>query len=174
MHQNPDPDGPVAGPNPDDDYETLFRTDYPLLVRFVHYLGAGWSDAEDIATDAYVKLMRYFTTVEAPKPWLRTVARNDYRRRQLLQRSELAMTAIIEKPFLQPEYELSITDEVLKCIRDLPPRQREVMALTIDGFAPREIAEVLGLSSEAVRGSLRKARATVRMSMADEELDGGD
>jgi RNA polymerase sigma-70 factor (ECF subfamily) len=51
--------------------------------------------------------------------------------------------------------------QVIEQLGLLPPRQRQVMAWTFDGYTPAEIAEELGLSSATVRGSMRKARNTL-------------
>lgn len=48
--------------------------------------------------------------------------------------------------------------QVIPVLRALPPRQRQVLALTIDGWPPAEIAELLGIDPAAVRSNLMKAR----------------
>ena len=48
--------------------------------------------------------------------------------------------------------------QVIQVLRALPPRQRQVLALTIDGWSPAEIAEMLGIDAAAVRSNLMKAR----------------
>jgi RNA polymerase sigma factor (sigma-70 family) len=48
--------------------------------------------------------------------------------------------------------------EVTQVLQALPPRQRQVLALTIDGWTPAEIADLLGIDSAAVRSNLMKAR----------------
>jgi RNA polymerase sigma factor (sigma-70 family) len=44
----------------------------------------------------------------------------------------------------------------------LPRRQKEVLALTMDGYSPAEIASILGIEANAVRVHLHHARAEVR------------
>jgi RNA polymerase sigma factor (sigma-70 family) len=48
--------------------------------------------------------------------------------------------------------------QVLAVLRALPPRQRQVLALVLDGWSPAEIADLLGMEPPAVRASLKKAR----------------
>ncbi|TDD11170.1 hypothetical protein E1294_45525 [Nonomuraea diastatica] len=55
----------------------------------------------------------------------------------------------------------------------LPPVQREIMAWTIDGYTPAEIAELLDKSPPAVRVNLFKARATLRIALAGMGGDDG-
>ncbi|MEU0784622.1 sigma factor-like helix-turn-helix DNA-binding protein [Streptomyces sp. NPDC006173] len=51
---------------------------------------------------------------------------------------------------------------VLALVVWLPPRQRQVFAYCLDGFAPREISEVLGLEEAAVRSHIRHSRERLR------------
>ncbi|GGR46147.1 sigma factor-like helix-turn-helix DNA-binding protein [Streptomyces netropsis] len=43
----------------------------------------------------------------------------------------------------------------------LPYRQRQILAWTLSGYTPSEIAQQLELTPEAVRASLKKARRTL-------------
>jgi RNA polymerase sigma factor (sigma-70 family) len=51
--------------------------------------------------------------------------------------------------------------EILRLLNMLPPRQRQVVAWTFDGYSPAEIANELRITPEAVRASLFKARRTL-------------
>jgi RNA polymerase sigma-70 factor (ECF subfamily) len=54
-------------------------------------------------------------------------------------------------------------EEALRILDSLPPRQREVLYLAaVEAMGAPEIAEVLGISAEAVKASLSLARRTVR------------
>lgn len=61
--------------------------------------------------------------------------------------------------------------EILRLLAGLPPRQRQVLAWTLDGYTPAEIAEVLAITPEAVRASLMKARRALAeyLGMTGEE-----
>ena len=50
------------------------------------------------------------------------------------------------------------TQYVLDVLRALPRAQREVMAWTVDGYEPAEIAELIGKNPATVRTNLRHAR----------------
>jgi RNA polymerase sigma factor (sigma-70 family) len=51
-------------------------------------------------------------------------------------------------------------------LEQLPPRQRQVMTLSLNGLPPREIAELLGIKPGAVRVNLHLARRKLKMSAA--------
>ena len=51
---------------------------------------------------------------------------------------------------------------VLAALAALPPKQRQVMAWSIDGYSPAEIARKLGADPTAVRQNLTKARKNLK------------
>jgi RNA polymerase sigma-70 factor (ECF subfamily) len=61
---------------------------------------------------------------------------------------------------------------VLDALDRLPPRQREVIAWSVDGFTPDEIARQLGIAPEAVRVSLHKARTALKRILGLEQGGG--
>jgi RNA polymerase sigma factor (sigma-70 family) len=58
--------------------------------------------------------------------------------------------------------------DVLRLLDKLPPRQRQVLAWTYEGYTPTEIAEELRLTPEAVRANLYKARQAAAAHMWEE------
>jgi DNA-binding CsgD family transcriptional regulator len=54
---------------------------------------------------------------------------------------------------------------VLRLLAGLPPRQREVMAWTIDGYDPEEIAQLTGKNPATVRSHLRHARTSLKAAL---------
>jgi RNA polymerase sigma-70 factor (ECF subfamily) len=58
--------------------------------------------------------------------------------------------------------------ELLGLLLLLPPRQRQVLAWSVDGHTPTEIAEELSIGADAVRANLMKARRAIARAMAGE------
>jgi RNA polymerase sigma factor (sigma-70 family) len=54
---------------------------------------------------------------------------------------------------------------LIALVRDLPDRPREVVELRLAGLNDREIAEVLGVSGQAVRQAQSRAVARLRIRM---------
>jgi RNA polymerase sigma factor (sigma-70 family) len=54
---------------------------------------------------------------------------------------------------------------VLAALAGLPGKQRQVMAWSMDGFSPGEIAQVLGEEPAAVRQNLRRARQNLKRQL---------
>jgi RNA polymerase sigma factor (sigma-70 family) len=54
---------------------------------------------------------------------------------------------------------------VVALVQELPDRPREVVELRLAGLTDREIAEVLGISGQAVRQAQSRAVAQLRIRM---------
>ncbi|MET9444407.1 sigma factor-like helix-turn-helix DNA-binding protein [Streptomyces sp. NPDC006610] len=78
-------------------------------------------------------------------------------------------TSLLARPDAIAEWEA--THDVLPVLRSLPPRQRQILAWTLAGFTPTDIAELLGLRAETVRANLMKARrsAAAYLTAREEE-----
>ena len=60
-------------------------------------------------------------------------------------------------------------EQLLDAVRRLPPGAREVVVLALEGMSHREIAEVTGLTENAVGVRLHRARAAMRAQIGPEE-----
>lgn len=58
---------------------------------------------------------------------------------------------------------------MLAAVRSLPLVSRQVVTLTLEGFAPGEIAAVLGISANAVSIRLSRAKDHLRHRLGDQE-----
>ncbi|MGH3995514.1 MAG: RNA polymerase sigma factor, partial [Pseudonocardiaceae bacterium] len=121
-------------------------------------------DAADLAQVTMSEAYRYWSTIREPEAWARRVASRALARH---------IARVEEDPAGEiPEHSSllrSLTNvlaweqqhEVLRLLDLLPPRQRQVMAWTLEGYAPAEIAKELKIESDAVRSSLSKTRKTL-------------
>lgn len=151
-------------------FSAFYRAFAPTLVAFLIYQGARPADAAEIVQDTMAKAFQSWERIDHPQAWARRVASRGYARR---------IASILEDPVeAPPEQRVPLlradTDpntlierhEVLRLLALLPSRQRQVMAWTFDGYNPTEIAEELGMSADAVRASLFKARRTLALHLA--------
>ncbi|MFE4492462.1 RNA polymerase sigma factor [Streptomyces niveus] len=147
----------------DAEFSSFYRGTIRELTGFLINQGAALPVAADIAQDTMTKAYRRWTDIRQPRAWVHTVAS-----RALIRRiADLREDPVGQLP--EPTSLLAVTDPVtewetqydaLRLLTVLPPRQRQVLAWTLNGFTPSEIAEHLGLTAEAVRASLKKARRT--------------
>jgi RNA polymerase sigma factor (sigma-70 family) len=151
-------------------FSAFYREHFAALVAFLMYQGARLADAQELAQEAMTVAFRSWETIEYPKAWTRRVAS-----RALVRRIATIDDPVHELP--EPEAlnaERDMADwedrhEILRLLRLLPPRQRQVLAWTFDGFSPAQIAEELGLKPEVVRANLKKARRAASAHLAAQE-----
>lgn len=161
------PPGPA--PTIDVAFSAFYRRFAPTLVGFLVWQGARLPDATDIAQATMSEAYRHWSTIREPEAWARRVASRALARH---------IARVEEDPAEEiPEYGSllwSLTNvsaweqqhEVLRLLDLLPLRQRQVMAWTLDGYTPAEIAQELKINSDAVRSSLSKARKALAQHLS--------
>ena len=104
---------------------------------------------------------RRWDTITSPKAYVYKVAYQAFIRRAV-DVTEQPTAEVPEPTGLLPhpdEAEAWLqTQQIIEVLRALPPRQRQVLALTIDGWSPTQIANLVGINPSAVRSNLMKAR----------------
>ncbi|MGW0711017.1 RNA polymerase sigma factor [Streptomyces sp. NPDC002643] len=156
----------------DREFSAFYRETVRGLVGFLVNHGASLPDAADIAQDTMARAYRRWTGLRTPRAWVHKVASRAYIRHVVEVREEP-----VDPPPQQPSPLLrrdAVADweachDVLRQVRRLPHRQRQVLAWTISEFTPTEIAEELGMTPEAVRASLRKARRAIAGNVEEGE-----
>jgi RNA polymerase sigma-70 factor (ECF subfamily) len=105
--------------------------------------------------------------IQHPNAWLRRVAGRIYYRTMVPHETPVDVLPDRQGP-LSAATEVELHDEaraVLAALADLPPKQRQVMAWSIDGFSPGEIALELDVDPAAVRQNLAKARKNLKQAL---------
>lgn len=143
---------------------------YDLVYRVAWRMLGVSGDAEDVAQDVFLRLWRNAGQVReagALRAWLARVATNlaidRLRRRRPEEVSELPELA---DPDPGPDRRMerrAAGDIVNAAIAGLPERQRVALVLTYyEELANAEVAEVLGVSVEAVESLLARARRKLK------------
>jgi RNA polymerase sigma factor (sigma-70 family) len=162
--------GAAAGTKGAGSFDDFYRREMPRLIVFARRMGATWEEAGDAAQDAMTEAFARWQEIASPRAWVRVVAGRkfiDSQKRsqqdtEIAQRSSWAISGCYTPPEVPEEAEV-----VLKALGQLPLAQRQVMAWTIDGYAPAEIAVMLGCSASTVRSNLRHARIQLAKWLAD-------
>jgi RNA polymerase sigma-70 factor (ECF subfamily) len=128
--------------------------------------------AEDLLEETWLRLVRHAKRLRPDTrlaPWLFTVARNlyvSYKRSRVLEETHAAsLIGLWPCGSSQPSpFEETATNETERRIEAalaaLPAAYREVLLLVgVEGFRPVDAAEVCGISPEALRQRLSRARA---------------
>lgn len=161
----------------DDDFNEFFRKEYPRVVKSVMYAGAIFEEAEDAVVQAMILARTSWPLLIHPTAWVRIVALRLYfrevkkNRRRSDAETAAARLDCLDLGSVGPSGEPDEHSQVIAVLQCLPPAQRVVMALILDGYSPSEIAELLHLNPDTVRSNLRHARSRLRRELQDPAAD---
>jgi RNA polymerase sigma-70 factor (ECF subfamily) len=150
------------------------RTYAPLVAYCRRYCPPGY-DAEDIAQEALSRAWSSWDRYSPSRPfwpWVATIARRlcvDYWRRDERALARSGGTAVLE-PGVEPRPD-ELTEAADECrmavtaFRGLRPDHQRIVGLRdIEGWSYEDIARFEGVTVESIRGSLRRARMSLRKS----------
>jgi RNA polymerase sigma-70 factor (ECF subfamily) len=187
LRQVPD-DGTLPGPPGRRDTGAEAREDDALLARIAGGDTAAWrlrsvtglawhmlhdaTEAEDVAQEAFLRLMAKVNSWEpgraALRTWLTRVTVNLCIDRQ--RRANRAPVSIdtIDPPATEPgiEHRIDIAVHVGRAVASLAPRQRAALTLVhYQGMTNIEASAVLGVTVDALESLLARARRAMRQTL---------
>lgn len=160
--------GGQAGGDPAErgvDLDTLFRDHYPGAARLAGLLLGDFPAGEEVAQEAFARLLQPGRAIEDPPAYLRATVVNLARSR--LRRAVLARRHARELPRDAPGPEeateaLAARIALRHALRRLPARQREAVVLRYyAGLTEAEVARAMGVSLGAAKTHLHRARAAL-------------
>ena len=144
------------------DLASVYRTHRLGLLRMAVLLVDDRATAEDVVQDAFEAFQRSCHRLRDPDAalgYLRVcvanAARSAVRRRQVARKHLHRSAVVTDEPPADTELMLAAEhQEVLKALRRLPDRQREVLILRYwSDLSEAQIAEALGISKGAVKSN---------------------
>lgn len=144
------------------DLAALYRDHRLHLLRMAVLLVDDRASAEDVVQDAFVSFQRSCHRLRDPEAalgYLRVcvanAARSAVRRRQVARKHLHRSAVVTDEPPADTELMLAAEhQDVLKALRRLPDRQREVLTLRYwSDLSEAQIAEALGISKGAVKSN---------------------
>jgi RNA polymerase sigma-70 factor, ECF subfamily len=158
-----------------DEVAALYARASPALVGLLTAIGGTRADAEEVAQDAFVRLLEHWSKVRDytdPEAWLRTVAVrmlvSRHRRRQVAARglAVLGRRAATVPPAIDPGADVVLAE----ALANLPVDQRAVLVLHhLHDLSVAQVAELLHVPTGTVKSRLSRARAAIAPLLADEE-----
>jgi RNA polymerase sigma-70 factor (ECF subfamily) len=161
------------------DWNQIYRSVFPDLVRFLHRKVWDADRAADLAQECFVRALREMP--DKPRPWLFAVAANlarDEARTVLRRKHHLALLAGEGAERVAPDdpigevMERERGERVKRALEQLVEGDREVLLLWDAGLNYHEIAAQTGRAVGAIGTTLARARKRlVEAYRADEEKD---
>ncbi len=146
------------------DFEAIYRRLHPSVFRYLERLTGDVDVAEDIAQEAFVRLLSRPDLVEdAARLWLFTVATNLVRDRgrSTARRARLLSAVPVEPTRLSlPDEDLERKERVgsVRAVLDtLSERDRQMLLMREEGFRYGEIAEAVGVAPGSVGTLMARA-----------------
>lgn len=152
-------------------FDQIYDTFNARLYSFLARLSGRRDIAEDLVEETWLRLVSASATL-APDtrlaPWLFTVARNlyvSYCRSRGREQSYTSDVLLLWPDRLSPSpFDSALSNEsegrLKAALADLPVKYREALLLVgVEGLRPAEAAAACGISSEAFRQRLSRARA---------------
>ena len=155
-------------------YDAFFRACYLPVVRTVFLVVHERTLAEDVAQEAFYRLLKHWRSVskyELPEAWVRRVAIRIAVRE--VQRS--AARAVKERCEVVERYDDLPDPDVVRAVRELSPMQRTTVALDYWEDRPvAEIADLLEVTDATVKQHLHRARHRLAELLKEEVTDSAD
>lgn len=155
-------------------FDAIYETYRARLFAFLLRMSRSRPVAEDLLEETWLRLVSHARTLRPDTnlgAWLFTVARNLYwshRRAWLLEETrQPELLTLWPSPAAWPSpFDLAAANEferrVETALAELSPQAREVLLLVAhEGLTPAEAAVVCGITSEAFRQRLSRARAAL-------------
>jgi RNA polymerase sigma-70 factor, ECF subfamily len=162
------------------DFDSVFEELYPSLFRYLHRLTGDGDVAEDIAQEAFVRLLKQPLPDDEIRPWLFTVAMNLVRDRarksERRQRLLTAAPTLVNRPAL-PDEDMERTERVeavRHVLEQLPERDRQLLLMREEGFKYDEIARVIGVAPASVGTLIARALKKFVAAFEAREADTDD
>jgi RNA polymerase sigma-70 factor (ECF subfamily) len=151
-----------------DAYEVLVRRHRDRIYRLALRMLGDRHDAEDIAQDVVIQVwtaLAGFTGASSFTTWLYRIVVNRCLNQIRRTRSTRPMLDSDPPPVAGAE-DMVIARQraraVMEAVAALPPDQRAVVVLhQLEGLSYREVAAVVNISEDAVRGRLHRARVSL-------------
>jgi RNA polymerase sigma-70 factor (ECF subfamily) len=164
-------------------FDELYRAHHADVRRFVYHMTQSASLADELTQETFVKAYEASDSFRGDAPariWLLRIARNtclDYLRSPRAR--EARLPSLDDGPgdaVMMAEKDAASTEETVQraqmsaCVQefvlDLPETLRSALVLhDVEGFTNAQAAQVLGVSLEAAKARLHRARARLRAMM---------
>lgn len=156
--------------------QQLYKNCFDFLMRICRRYVSNNDDAVDLMNQTFLKVLTNlanFRKNENFEAWISTIAVHtaiDHIRKNKRYRERVALSDDYKVELFDHD-QISINvaadkmmaDDIMKMIQQLPVLTREVLNLNvIEGYHHKEIGEMLGISEEASRWHLHKARQILK------------
>jgi RNA polymerase sigma-70 factor, ECF subfamily len=144
------------------DLDGLFQRIHPQLFRYLYRLTGDRDMADDVAQEAFVRLIRQDLPEDEARPWLFTVATNLLRDRARKTDRHRRLEPLVPhaETLARPDAAAEQSEVVLavrRALLQVPERDRVMLLMREEGFSYGEIARAVGVAPGSVGTLLARA-----------------
>jgi RNA polymerase sigma-70 factor (ECF subfamily) len=172
---------PNAAPDPvvAQRFEQIVMPHVDSAFNLARWIVRNRDDAEDVAQEAMLRALRFFTTYNGgdPRAWLLQIVRNaSYTWLEKNRPADLAAefdehvhsSAAVPAPVNPESLAIAANDrqQLQRALETLPPKQREVIVLReLEGCSYKEIAAITDIPIGTVMSALSRARTQLQSAL---------
>ena len=159
-------------------FEALVQAYSADLYRYAVWLCHASDVAEELVQETFMRAWKALDSLhdsKAAKAWLITILRRENARRFQRKRPEHELVDSLDPDQLHNEAGLDQIEDMnmQQALAKLDEAYREPLLLQVlGGYSCEEIGELLGLTAQAVRTRLFRARQKMRLYLTEESADG--
>lgn len=172
--QTPSDQGSTVPAKLDQEFESLFASEFAFVCRTLERLGVREADVHDVAQELFLAVYRAmpeWDRARALKPWLFGFAvrfASNYRRLGWHRGRALDEEMPVQSPRMHDK--LAAKRSVMRALETLDFDKRIALVMhDMEEFTAKEISEHLGISSNTVSSRVRLARDAFRAAIGKEE-----
>ena len=169
-------------------FEEVVLPHLDAAFNYARWLTKNDADAEDVVQDAYVRALRFFSSLrgEDARAWLLTIVRNTWYGRfprragrgvMTLGHADVEDVDNLADASLDPEAQMiqqQTVEQMRRALETIPTDFREVLVLReLEGLSYKEIAAIVGIPLGTVMSRLARARERLAGVLATSEMSGG-
>ena len=157
--------------------ETLFRTYYNDIYRYLFSLTRDAALSEDLTGEVFLEVLTALAGFRGQsdiRTWLFTIARRRWiahlRKRKRSPETE-ALSLLLESPLPGPEEQAlsrELTDRLAQLIAREPPRAQKILRQRLEGRSFYEIAQTHAISENSARVIFFRARQRLKEALEKE------
>ena len=151
-------------------FEDWYRETWPTAYRAIRAVTLNHSDSEEVLSEAFTRAFEKVAELAnhpAPEAWVIVTAMNIFRDR-FKKLNNVKRFLLVQNQSYEMQTN-ALSDDLEKALKELPTRQREVIALrVILELSTEETAKYLEISAPTVSTHLRRALESLRNKLNED------
>ncbi|MDY7104147.1 MAG: sigma-70 family RNA polymerase sigma factor [Actinomycetota bacterium] len=144
-------------------FDDVFRREHPRVVRLVYAMTRSNDVAQDVAQEAFARLLERWATVSSPEGFVRTTAVNRVRDRE---RHRVVRRRVL-RSLERREPATSELDYLADALAELPAKRRAMVVLRFyEQRSVDEIAEILDVRPGTVKSGLSRSLRQLKEALS--------